>query len=398
MDNRAKHLKEKTAFNLDIAPKVHLSSDKTLYNVLRDNICKNDEKRKRVSNKHSSRFPVRFQTESLKESMKHTKRASTKSLPIIIRTGTNSGQNDSSVYKNSLLPIERSIDQIEQKSKLSNKIENSDGKIKTNFRLHKQAGASLGSKLSEPIDSATSDCDWRASGGDVSVNKNQDTRTEQPDIKLKDTQPQISTACEAEVLSPPQIEIEDANQRRALSGYLIRIQKVKNIASEHMLDCLDPKRTTPNDLLKLSRQSFNKSPLSKPGSAKRPLKSRNEYSDRILITPVSLKNQEKGFLVTNCRIFTPDLEGTGNNNASKTQIPEENDGFFITGDIAGSETNQNDTKKKDNKNESNVIPNKRKTDDYITEDIPKQSSPETLIGLQKWKAMVKQYLTDYEST
>ena len=378
-------MKEKTAVNLDIAPKVHLSSDKTLYNVLRDNICKNDEKRKRVSNKHSSRFPVLFHTESLKESMKHTKRANRKSNPIIIRTGTNTWQNDSWVYKNSLLPIERSIDKIEQKSKLSNKIENSDGIIKTNYRLQKQAGASLGSKLSEPIDSATSDCDRIASGDDVSVDKNQTTSTEQPDVKLKDTQ-------------PPQIEIEDADQRRATSGYLIRIQKVKNIASEHMLDCLDPKRTTPNDLLKLSRQSLNKSPLSKPGSAKRPLKSRNEYSDRILITPVSLKNQEKGFLVTNCRIFTPDLEGTGNNNASKAQFSEENDGFFITGDIAGSETNQNDTKKKDDRNESSVIPNKRKTDDYITEDIPKQSSPETLIGLQKWKAMVKQYLTDYEST
>ena len=375
-----------------------MSSDKTLYNVLRDNICKNDEKRKRVSNKHSSRFPVRFHTESLKESMKHTKRANTKSHPIIIRTGTNTGQNDSSVYKNSLLPIERSNDQIEQKSKFSNKIENSDGKIKTNFRLQKQAGASLGSRLIEPIDSATSDCDRRASGGDISVDKNLTTGTEQSDIKLKDTQPLISTTCEAEVLSPPQIEIEDADQRRATSGYLIRIQKVKNIASEHMLDCLDPKRTAPNDLLKLSRQSFNKSPLSKPGSAKRPLKSRNEYSDRILITPVSLKNQERGFLVTNYRIFTPDLDGTGNNNASKMSISEENDGFFITGDIAGTETNQNDTKNKDNRKESNVISSKRKTDEYMTENIPKQSSPETLIGLQKWKAMVKQYLTDYEST
>ena len=395
MDNRAKHLKEKTAFNLDIAPKVHLSSDKALYNVLRDNICKNDEKRKRVSNKHPSRFPVRFHTESLKESMKHTKRANRKSHPIIIRTGTNTWQNNSSVYKNSLLPIERSLDQIEQKSKLSNKIENSDGIIKTNYRLQRQGGASLASMLSEPIDSATSDCDPIASDGVVSVDKNLTTGTEQPDIKLKDTQPLIS--CEEE-LSPPKIEIEDADQRRATSGYLIRIQKVKNIAGEHMLDCLDPKRTTPSDLLKLSRQSYNKSPLSKPGTAKRPLKSRNEYSDRILITPVSLKNQEKGFLVTNCRIFTPDLESTGNNNASEMQISEENDGFFITGDIAGTETNQNDTKKKDNKTESNVIPNKRKTDDYITEGIPKQSSPETLIGLQKWKAMVKQYLTDYEST
>ena len=388
-------MKEKTAVNLDIAPKVHLSSDKTLYNVLRDNICKNDEKRKRVSNKHSSRFPVLFHTESLKERMKHTKRANTKSLPIIIRTGTNTGQNDSSVYKNSLLPIERSIDQIEQKSKLSNNIENSDGIIKTNYRLQKQAGASLASKLSQPIDSATSDCDQVASGGDVSVDKNQATGTEHPDIKPKDTQPQIT--CDEE-LSPPKIEIEDSDKRRATSGYLIRIQKVKNIASEHMLDCLDPKRTTPNDLLKLSRQSFNKSPLSKPGSAKRPLKSRNEFSDRILITPVSLKNQEKGFLVTNCRIFTPDLEGTVNNNASKMQISEENDGFFITGDIAGTETNQNESKKKDNVNESNVISNKRKTDEYMTENIPNQSSPETLIGLQKWKAMVKQYLTDYEST
>ena len=391
-------MKEKTAVNLDIAPKVHLSSDKTLYNVLRDNICKNDEKRKRVSNKHSSRFPVLFHTESLKESMKHTKRANRKSHPIIIRTGTNTWQNDSSVYKNSLLPIERSLDQIEQKSKLSNKIENSDDIIKTNYRLQKQAGASLGSKLSEPNDSATSKSDRIASGGDVSVDKNQTTGTEQPDITLKDTQPLISATCEAEVLSPPQIEIEDADQRRATSGYLIRIQKVKNIASEHMLDCLHPKRTTPNDLLKLSRQSFNKSPLSKPGSAKRPLKSRNEYSDRILITPVSLKNQEKGFLVTNCRIFTPDLEGTGNNNASKMSISEETDGFFITGDIAGTETSQIETKNKDNRKESNVISSKRKTDEYITENIPKQSSPETLIGLQKWKAMVKQYLTDYEST
>ena len=80
------------------------------------------------------------------------------------------------------------------------------------------------------------------------------------------------------------------------------------------------------------------------------------------------------------------------------QISEENEGFFITGDITGTEANQNESKKKDNRKESNVISTKRKTDVYMTENIPNQISPETLIGLQKWKAMVKQYLTDYEST
>ena len=370
-----------------------LSRYKTSENILSHGGNKKNETHKRHFDKYLLRLPTTLQggTGSLKENMKNTKRLKQKTLPIIIRTATDFVETGDAQTDMSALPVNQSVKETETKLKLVGKVDSSDADFKTNYRLRKPPETVQ--VVSENHVVSTSACDKMESNDDsqIKINSQNAVLNDEQIANIQDVKDPNANNRNTELLSPLQTNGAHEEQRPTTSGYLIRIQKVKDVPKDHTY--MDKIRKTPSDNLRRSRQSFNKSPLSKPGSPTKLPKSRNGFSERILITPVSLKNQEKGFLVTNCRIITPIAPDNEKKDTHKGQTPEEYDNFFLTAVNSGGVNPVQSEKKQASKKLKDITDNKMQK---VSEDLPKEIQQDTLMGLEKWKAMVQKYLTEYE--
>ena len=148
-------------------------------------------------------------------------------------------------------------------------------------------------------------------------------------------------------------------------------------------------RITPADKSSLSRQSFRKTPVSKPSSREK-LKANK---DRILITPISLKNKKQALLVANYRIITP--VGNESGDLIKEETQYDNGDFFLTFvDPGGGQKASLQVQSVENTQASE---NSTTANGTIDENTLKAENTEDAICLDKWKALVHHYLSEADN-
>ena len=198
--------------------------------------------------------------------------------------------------------------------------------------------------------------------------------------------------------SPTEPKSRNGEKRPVMSGYLIRIEKVQDVLNDNTIERIDKNRKTPSDMLKLSRQSFHKTPTPKPGSRERFSKSRNGFSERLLITPVSVKNQGQALLIANCRLKTPVI--SDKMETFREQSRNEESDFFLTS-LNVAET-QNDHGSQTTQGPGQTMENSKKVFKSHGQASPclnilKKEISEDVLSLGKWKALVQDYLTENEN-
>ena len=148
-------------------------------------------------------------------------------------------------------------------------------------------------------------------------------------------------------------------------------------------------RISPAGKSSLSRQSFRKTPVSKPSSREKLKASK----DRILITPISLKNKKHALLVANYRIITPVGHESADLIKEKTQ--HDSGDFFLTFVDPG--RGQNPSLQVQNVENAQASENNTTANDTVHGNTLKTENTEDALCLDKWKALVHHYLSEADN-
>ena len=228
----------------------------------------------------------------------------------------------------------------------------------------------------------------------VCTNRDMPETEKAKDKKLKinkddEPEPVVIKAQEQDVSNRNPYTPLPKEEQQIPSRLTVRIDAPKDQASEPAYDS----RITPAELLRLSRQSFRKTPISKPSSREK----LTATKDRILITPISLKNKGPALLVANYRIITP--VANESLDPAKEQTQYENADFFLTFVDPGDQKANFQVQKVETVQSSEVITTIEDTreEKYGKENSLQKENTEDALCLDKWKALVQHYLTEVES-